>query len=106
LAEQSFQCRDAEGFLALGLIGLEKEGRSLQEGGAPLGEEVRLELVFPADFGLRFGSRKYLEDELRFEVGSERTSFPWPGVSCLGRYRNLAVVSKIRGALQFRRACS
>ena len=75
-----FEFGDAKAVGVVNAIGLEDGGESVEDGGLPVGDEVRLDAVLAAEFGLAGFAAEQLQDNSRFELsrkGSTGTRHEW-----------------------------
>jgi hypothetical protein len=80
-----FEFGDAKAVGVGNAIGLEDGVESVEDGGLPVGDEVRLDAVLAAEFGLTGVAAQQLQDDLRFELsrkgstGTRHDSDSWSG---------------------------
>jgi hypothetical protein len=80
-----FEFGDAKAVGVVNAIGLEDGGESVEDGGLPVGDEVRLDAVLAAEFGLAGFAAEQLQDNSRFELsrkgstGTRHDSGSWSG---------------------------
>jgi hypothetical protein len=67
-AQELFQFGDAELVLRGSAVLLEEARQAVEDSGLPVGEELRLEVVFAAQIRLAGGAGQQFQDELRFEL--------------------------------------
>jgi hypothetical protein len=96
-ADELFQLGDAHLLVVVLQLVPEQAGQAFEDGGFPVGEELGLELMLPADLGLAADAGQDLQDDLSFELPGERTTLAWHGKVPLSRPVFLMVLVQFKG---------
>jgi hypothetical protein len=68
---------DTELVLIAAFLGRKQLGKALEKDCLPVSDELGLEVVLAAEFSLTDGASQQIENDLRFELGAERTTSAW-----------------------------
>jgi hypothetical protein len=72
-----FEFADADLILIVERIALEEGMQPIEDGGSPMSEELRLDVVLATEFSLADFAAQQFENEPSFEVGRERSTSAW-----------------------------
>ena len=75
--DELFEFGDADLVLIIAAIGLEKRMQAIQDGGLPMGEKLRLDVVLATEFCLANFAAQQFENEPSLEIGGKGPTSAW-----------------------------